>query len=77
MQCPGTQLLHNEMFAEIASCADADSVMRECAPETMSILLGKLPVGGRYEAFEKLWCISGKHICEIYKYVLAQRQGIG
>ena len=77
MQCPGTQLLRNEMFAEIASCADADSVMREYAPETMSILLGKLPVGGRYEAFEKLWCISGKHICEIYKYVLAQRQGIG
>ena len=65
------------MFIEIASCADADSVMREYALDTMSILLGKFPVGGRYEAFEKLWCISGRHICGIYKYVVAQRQGVG
>ena len=39
IQCPGKQLLRNEMYTEIASCANADSVMKEYALDTMSILL--------------------------------------
>ena len=39
IQCPGKQLLRNEMYTEIASCANADSVMKEYALDTMSILV--------------------------------------
>ena len=77
MQCPGTQRLRNEMHAELTLYPDIVQVLNENEQDTMSIYLGKHPTDSCYDVMEKLWCITGKHISGIYKYVLNQRQGVG
>ena len=77
MQCPGTQHLRNEMQAELAFHPDIDQILREHEQDTMSIYLGKYPAECDYNVMEKLWCITGRHISGLYKFVLSCRQGIG
>ena len=77
MQCPGTQHLRNEMHAELALHPDIDQVLREHEQDTMSIYLGKYPAECDYNVMEKLWCITGRPISGLYKFVLSCRQGIG
>ena len=77
MQCPGTQPLRNDMYEELALNPDVVQVLNDYEQDYMSILLGKCPNDCRMDVMEKLWRISGKHICSMYKFVLDQRQGVG
>ena len=77
VQCPGTQQLRFELYAELALYPDIDQVLREHEQDTMSIYLGKYPTDCSYNVMETLWCISWKHISGLYKFVLSQRQGVG
>ena len=77
MQCPGTQHLRNEMLTELESHHDIHNVLRDNANDVMLICLGKCPDDNYSEVMVKLWCISGRHINIMYRYVLNQRKGIG
>ena len=77
MQCPDTQPLRNDMYEELALYPDVDQVLKDYEQNYMSISLGKCPNDCRLDVMEKLWRISGKHICSMYKFVLDQRQGVG
>ena len=77
MQCPGTQPLRDEMFTELESDASIKDVLNANANEVMLVCLGKCPIVCDDATMEKLWCISGRHINIIYKYVLNQRKGVG
>ena len=77
MQCPGTQPLRNEMFAELEYDPKIKEILNVYANEVMLVCLGKCPTEAIDESMVKLWCISGKHINGIYRYVLNQRKGVG
>ena len=77
MQCPGTQHIRNDMFTELESHHDIRNVLRENANEVMLICMGKCPDDNYTDVMINLWCISGKHINDMYIYVLNQRRGIG
>ena len=77
MQCPGTQHLRTEMFNELESDASIKDVLNANVDDVMFICLGKCPVEYDSDVFIRLWCISGRHINCIYKYVLNQRTGVG
>ena len=47
------------------------------ANEVMLICLGKCPDDNYSDVMVNLWWISGKHINNMYRYVLNQRRGIG
>ena len=77
MQCPGTQHLRNDMFEELESSEDIRNVFAINENDVMLVCLGKCPNGILDNVMVNLWCISGRHINQIYKYVLSQRRGIG
>ena len=59
MQCPGTQPLRNEMFAELESDPKINEILNVNANEVMLVCLGKCPTEAIDESMVKLWCISG------------------
>ena len=77
MQCPGTQHLRNEMFTELESDASIKNVLDTNVNDVFLTCLGKCPVEYDGDVYVRLWCISGRHINRIYKYVLNQRAGVG
>ena len=72
MQCPGTQHLRNAMSED----PDVNDALTMYKQETLYMCLGKCPKDLDWYTMEKLWCNSGKHISDMYKYVLSQRQGV-
>ena len=77
MQCPGTQILRNFMIEELESYQDIRDVFNSSPDSVMLICLGKCPNGFLDHTMTKLWCISGRHIDGIYRYVINQRMGVG
>ena len=67
MQCPGTQPLRNEMFAELESDPKINEILNVNANEVMLVCLGKCPIEAIDATMVKLWCISGRHINGIYR----------
>ena len=77
MQCPGTQHLRSIMFDELELYQDIKDVFANNDTEVMLICMGKCPNDNFNNVMVKLWCIAGRHINGIYKYVLNQRTGVG
>ena len=77
MQCPGTQHLRREMSNELDAEADVKAVLLRNAQDYLPICLGMHPKDCEDGIMERLWSITGKHICNIYRFVLNQRQGVG
>ena len=77
MQCPGIQHLRDAMLDDLKADPDINDALTIYERETLKLCLGKYPADYDWYTMEKLWCKSGKHISEMYRYVLRQRQGIG
>ena len=68
MQCPFCDTYRDDMYSEVARLNDevVNDVMNDPA-NVYSILMGKHPPNVSMADMMKIWSISGKHICRMYK----------